>query len=208
MIRKATDSVRRGSTRGQPRSISRHNSRHGRPRGKPDWSPRRPDRSSQKPESPAAPVVVLVEHRDGVFDHLRLGFTTAGFSVTRAKNSAEAVKYFVSETASLLVVNADVPEESPWLLAAKLRLTHPMARIWVYTRQLSTLDLAAANLLAIEELMEHHGKPVQLESKLLDRLGVSTNTALPRPGNLGPGNSGPGNPIQLEPVVATVHGVS
>ena len=203
MIRKATDSALRGSTRGQPRPILRHNSRHGRPRGKPDWSPRRPDRSSQKPEPHAAPVVVLVEHRDGVFDHLRLGFTTAGFSVTRARNSAEAVKYFVSETASLLVVNADAPAESAWLLAAKLRLTHPTARIWVYTRQLTTLDVAAANLLAIEELIEHHGKPIQLESKLLGRLGVSTDTSLPCPGN-----SGPENAIQFEPVAATVCGVN
>ncbi len=203
MIRDVSNSVPQGSTRGQPRSTSQHNSRHGRPRAKPDWSPRRPDRSSQKSESPAAPVVVLVEHCDEVFDRLKHGFTTAGFRVTRARNSAEAVKCYVSEPANLLVVNADVPEESVWLLAAKLRLTHPTARIWVYTRQLTTLDVAAANLLAIEELIEYQGALAQLESKVLDRLRVSTDTALP-----GPGNSSPGNPIQLEPVVATVHGVS
>ena len=162
------------------------------------------DRSSRRSESATVPVVVLVEHRDEVFNRLKDCFTTAGFCVTRVRNSAEAVKCYVSKPANLLVINADASAksawlqaainadasaESAWLLAAKLRLTHPAARIWAYIRQSSTFDVEAANLLAIEELIEYQGKVEQLEAKVLDRLGVSTDVTPPCPGNSGSGNS-------------------
>jgi hypothetical protein len=54
-----------------------------------------------------------------------------------------------------------------------------VARIWAYVFQPSTFDVAAANLLAIEELIEHDGKVAELESQLLDRLGVSANKPAP-----------------------------
>jgi len=139
------------------------------------------DSSSQtaelrRSELPAKPVVVLVEHCDDVFDRLKHCFTMAGFCVTRARDSTEAMRRYVSKPANLLVVNADMPVESAWLLAAKLQLTHPAARIWAYVCQPSTHDVAAANLLAIEELIAYGGEVAKLESELLDRLGVPANS--------------------------------
>ncbi len=141
------------------------------------------DCSSQTPESPAVPVVVLVEHRDDVFDRLKHCFTRAGFCVTRARNSVEAVERYVSEPTNLLVLNANQPAETAWLLVAKLHLTHPAARIWVYIFQPSTFDVAAANLLAIEELIEYDGKVEKLESQLEDRLRASADMPVPCPGS-------------------------
>ena len=137
------------------------------------------DRSSRRSEASAVPVVVLVEHRDDVFDRLKCCFTTAGFRVTRAWNSAPAIKSYVRESADLLVVNADQTAETAWLLAAKLRLTHPAARIWVYIRRPSRFDLAAANLLAIEELIELSPEAAGLQTQVLDRLGLSADKPAP-----------------------------
>ena len=162
MIKQVFDRVPPGMSRGQPYSIPHDNAGFRRPRDEPDCSS-------------AVPVVVLVEHHDDVFDRLTNCFTAAGFRVARATSAGEAIKRYVSEHADLLVVDADRPAESAWLLAAKLRLTHPAARIWVYIFQPSTLDVSAANLLAIEELIEYGGKVAELELHLLDRLGVPAN---------------------------------
>ncbi|MHC4407239.1 MAG: hypothetical protein ACYTG0_47120 [Planctomycetota bacterium] len=82
--------------------------------------------------------------------------------------------------------------ETAWLLAAKLRLTYPAARVWVYIRWPSTFDIDAANLLKIEELIEHGGKPAELQTKTLDRLGVSADVKVPCSGS----------PIGIDPVEA------
>ncbi len=168
MIKQVFDRIPQGLSRGHPDAIPHDNAGYRRPRDEPDCS-------SQTTESSAVPVVVLVEHRDDVFDRLTKCFTAAGLRVARATSAAEAIKHYVSEHADLLVINADRPVESAWLLSAKLRLTHPAARIWVYIFQPSTLDVAAANLLAIEELIEYGGKVAELELQLLDLLGVSAN---------------------------------
>ncbi len=178
---------------------------------------------SRRSQPPAVPVVVLVEHRNEVFNRLKYCFTTAGFCVIRAKSSAEAVKCYVSESANLLVINADASAESAWLqaainvdataesawlLAAKFRLTHPAARIWAYIRQPSTLDVEAANLLAIEELIEYQGKIAQLESQVLDRLRMSTEMSPLPSRKSSSGNSDSGNSVRFEPVAATIYAVN
>jgi len=82
--------------------------------------------------------------------------------------------------------------ETAWLLAAKLRLTHPAARIWVYIRRPSTFDIAAANLFEIEELIEHGGKAADLQTQVMDRLGVSADMKV----------LCSGSPIGIDPVEA------
>ncbi|OHB69925.1 MAG: hypothetical protein A2V70_02405 [Planctomycetes bacterium RBG_13_63_9] len=116
--------------------------------------------------------VLLVEHRDEVSARLAAGLEAAGFRVEQAKNSAKAVKRYVADPTDLLIVNADQTADSAWLLAAKVRLTHPTARIWAYLRQSSVSDVTAANSLPIEELIEYGENLSRLTADILDRLGV------------------------------------
>lgn len=176
MIEQVSDGVPQGPTCGPSDSVPRDNAGHERPGDETACS-------SQTAEPPAVPVVVLVEHRDDVFDRLKHCFAPARLRVVRARTSAEAVARYVSEPASLLVVNANRLAESAWLLAAKLRLTHPAARIWVYICRPSTFDVTAANLLAIEELIEYGGKVAALETRILDRLGASADVSVPCSGS-------------------------
>lgn len=183
MIKQVSDRVPQGPTCGQSGSIPRDQARHGRPRDE-------LGSTSQTAESPATPVVVLAERRDDVFDRLTECFAAAGFRVARARSSADAVKSYLSARADLLVVNADQPAETAWLTAAKLHLTHPAARIWVYIRRPSTFDVTAANLLAIEELIEYGGKAEGLRTQILDRLGVASDMKVPSSGS----------PTRIDPV--------
>ena len=206
MIEQVFDNLPQGFNCGQPDSIPHDNARYRRPGDEPDCS-------SQTAQSSAVPVVVLVEHRDDVFDRLTNCFTAAGFRVARATSAAEAIKRYVSEHADLLVINANRPAESAWLLAAKLRLTHPAARIWAYVFQPSTLDVAAANLLATEELIEYDGKVAELESQLLERLGMPANSM---PVNSMPVNgmpvnkpaSCPGSSARIDPTITAAYALT
>ena len=176
MAKQVSDNVPQGPTCSQSGSIPCDNAGYRRLGDKPACS-------SQTPESPAVPVVVLVEHRDDVFDRLTGCFTTAGFRVVRAMGSAEALQRYVSEPADLLVVNSDQPQETAWLLAGKLHLTHPTAQIWVYICRPSTFDIASASLLAIEELIEHGGETAKLQTQVLNRLGLSADIKAPCSGS-------------------------
>ncbi len=176
MVKEASESVPRCSARCQSGSIPPDNAGSGWPQGGLGCS-------SEATESRAVPVVVLVEQCDETFGHVAECFAIAGFRVARARNSVQAITSQVRESADLLVINADRTMETAWLLAAKLRLTHPEARIWVYIRRPSTFDIDAANLLEIEELIEHGGKAPDLQMQVLDRLGVSAEMKVPRSGS-------------------------
>ncbi len=172
MTKQVSDNVPQGPTCGQFGSIPCDKAGYRLSGGK-------PGEPSQTSKSPAVPVVVLVEHRDDVFDRLIGCFTTAGFRVVRATSSSDAIKWYVSEPADLLVVNSDQPRETAWLLVGKLHLTHPAARTWVYIRRPSASDVAAANMLAIEELIEYDGEAAELQIQILNRLGVSSGIPVP-----------------------------
>ena len=115
-------------------------------------------------------TVLLVESRDDVFSCLAAVFVTAGLRVARAKSPTEAIRRYVRNPAGLLVVNADQPNQSAWLLAAKLRLTHPVACIWVYSRHPSTSDVGVANFLMIDELIDFEGDLSCLTDEVFHRL--------------------------------------
>ncbi len=139
------------------------------------------------PQNPVIPrwTVLLVEHRDEVIARLAADLAAAGFCVVPAKNSTEAIKRYLRHPTDLLLINADHPAESAWLLAAKLHLTHPTARLWVYMCRPSTYDVTAANFLMIDELIEYGGSICRLTAGILDRLGASADsTAFPRRGEL------------------------
>lgn len=116
------------------------------------------------------PTVLMMEHRDDVLCRLTADLAARGVRPTRATNAAQAIRQYVHRPTDVLIVNADHPHESAWLLAAKLHLTHPTARIWVYKRRLSDHDTATAGFLRIDELIEHENDLRCLAMEILDRL--------------------------------------
>jgi DNA-binding NtrC family response regulator len=118
---------------------------------------------------PSVRTILLVEHRDEVSARLATDLAAAGMRTVQAKTTTEGLRRCVREPTALLVVNADQPGESAWLLAAKLHLTHPAARIWVYMHRASTFDVEAANFLTVDELIEYRGDLSRLTGEILAR---------------------------------------
>ncbi len=114
--------------------------------------------------------VLLVEHNDGVFVQIANDLAAVGIRVVRATNAPEAIRCYVAGPADLLLINADQPCESAWLLTAKLRLTHPTARVWVYASRMSNADIAMANAVGVDELIDHGGNVKRVVERILERL--------------------------------------
>jgi response regulator RpfG family c-di-GMP phosphodiesterase len=140
-------------------------------------------RPSQGARDGRAITVLLVQHRDDAFETLAGELAVLGVRAIRATSNAGALSRYVCEPADLLVVDGDQPGESAWLLAAKLRLTHPAARVWVYLRFATDSDVSMANHLAVDELIEYGGEVLRLATEMLQRLDESFD--LPRPGRPG-----------------------
>jgi len=130
--------------------------------------------------TPSARTILLVEHRDEVFARLATDLAAAGIEAVRAKTTTEGLGRYVREPTALLVVNADQPGESAWLLAAKLHLTHPVARIWVYMHRPSTSDVEAANFLMVDELIEYQGDLSRLTAEILARFEPAARSSASR----------------------------
>lgn len=118
-------------------------------------------------------AVLLVESRDDVFDRLARDLAAARVQVVRARSSTEAIGRYLRNPECLLVVNADKPGGSAWLLAAKLHLTHPAARIWAYQHRPLSFDLLAAKFLDVEELIEYRGDLSRLTCQIMRRLNAA-----------------------------------
>lgn len=138
----------------------------------------RPRRCSE-PETARAAVcafpgklkrVLLVEHRDEVFDRLAVDLVSIQFHVTRAFTASAASRRFAACPSDLMIAHVDLPDESGWLLAAKLRLVFPTARIWLYTAHPSALDRNRARYLGVARLMHYGGDLLRLGGKVLNRL--------------------------------------
>jgi len=125
-----------------------------------------------------APCVLLVEHRDEVFARLADDLAAAGLHVIRATTALEAFYHAVGREPRLLIANRDLPGQSAWLLAARLRYIAPAIRIWIYQPWKSALSVAMGNMLGVDALLQYGGDLFRLSDAILDSLaGCPTFTA-------------------------------
>lgn len=117
-------------------------------------------------------TILLVEYRDEVFARLADDLTTMGMWVERACSTAEAFRWIVGRSPDLVIVNADMPNGGGWLLAAKLRLSRPTARIWLYAPRPRSFeyDHALARFLGVAELIHYQGDLFLLAEEIRRRL--------------------------------------
>lgn len=114
------------------------------------------------------PTVLLVEHRDEVFARLATDIAGFGIRVVRAKSATEATHLYEKYKPVLLVGNVDLPEQSGWLMTAKLRLFDRRIRIWLYRRQPSDYGQEIANFLNVDSLLSYQGDLLRLSERIID----------------------------------------
>ncbi|MGO8688828.1 MAG: response regulator [Thermoguttaceae bacterium] len=126
-------------------------------------------------------TILLVEHRDEVFARIASDLAAGGILVQRVSRGAEASRIFARSAVDLVLVNAELPDESGWLLSKKLRMLDAEACIWIYTPRASAADVSMANFVMADELIEYHGDLWRLAGEIADRLGVSLGTTAESP---------------------------
>ncbi len=114
------------------------------------------------------PTVLLVEHRDEVFARLATDMAEFGIRVLRAKSTNEAMKLYDKQKPTLIVGNVDLPGQSGWLMAAKLRLFDRGVCIWLYQRQPSNYGQEIATFLGVDVLVPYQGDLLSLSERVVD----------------------------------------
>jgi response regulator RpfG family c-di-GMP phosphodiesterase len=108
-----------------------------------------------------------VEYRDEVFARLAMDLAQAGMRVVRAKTAAEAIPLFARHAPALVLANLDMPDQSGWLLAAKLRFICPHTRVWLYHPWTSQYAEGMATFLKVDELLEYGGDLLGLSEAVI-----------------------------------------
>jgi len=113
------------------------------------------------------PTALLVEHRDEVFARLATDLAEAGMRVVRAKSAIGALKLYARYAPSLVLANVDLPDQSGWLLTAKLRFVDPDVPVWLYYPRSSPRQTRAAAYLAVGELLDYGGDLLGLSDAIV-----------------------------------------
>jgi hypothetical protein len=78
--------------------------------------------------------------------------------IPRATTAHEVVRHYAEHPFTLVVANLDLPDQSGWLLAAKLNFVDPTAAIWLYEPVRSNMHAAMAKFLRVDELFSIRGQ--------------------------------------------------
>jgi hypothetical protein len=123
-----------------------------------------------QPELPERPQVILAEHRDLAFARLSADLARCGFAVLRARTGSAATALCHRRSPLFVLANVGLPDQTGWLLAAKLTCVRPRKRVWLYKPFLSPCDLSMAGFLGIDELLESSGPLIDLSAAMLVRI--------------------------------------
>lgn len=111
--------------------------------------------------------MLIVEFRDAVFNRLAAHFRLAGIQVARARCGFEVMVQIMMIRPQLVVANVDMRGQSGWLLAAKIRLVEPSPPVWLYKPKKTATDVAMANFVQAEELLEYGNDLERLSGAVL-----------------------------------------
>jgi len=134
----------------------------------------RPDDSRVSPlkdaefEGESRPTALLVDHRDEVFARIATDMAESGMRVVRAGSATEALKLCGRYEPTLVVANLDLPDQSGWLLAGKLRFVDRRIHVWLYQPQSSHYDHGIASCLNVDELLDYRGDLLGLSETIVE----------------------------------------
>ena len=126
-------------------------------------------------------MAMLVEYRDEVCARIATDLAEWGMRVIRAQSAGEALRMCGRYDPFLVVANLDLPDQSGWLLAGKLRLVDRRIRVWLYQPRLSRHDKGMAKYLHVDALLDYGGDLLGLSETILDLMAdrrEPTNTAI------------------------------
>ncbi len=114
--------------------------------------------------------VLILEYRDDVFSSLKSLFNSNGIRVTRAESPTALAERAAGFGADLIVINADSPGESGWLMCAKLRLQRQQQTLWIYAANSLPCPEQWADVSGANQIIVHGGVVAKLNAAIQARL--------------------------------------
>jgi hypothetical protein len=114
--------------------------------------------------------VLLAEYRDEVFARLAADLREAGCSVRRAECGAKAGPLCQTTPVGLFITHVDLPDESGWLTAAKVRLLLPDVPIWLYTPGEVPFGASLAEYVGVDQRIHYGGDLWRLSEDIIGLL--------------------------------------
>ncbi len=96
-------------------------------------SSRQQTRRSVSVQSSLPRHVLIVEFRDEIYASLSRVLEDEGLAVSRAEKASEVAAMSSGTSRDIVLINEAMPDESGWLISAKLRLSNTPRRLWMYT---------------------------------------------------------------------------
>ena len=115
-------------------------------------------------------TALVVEPSDALYFQIATILIQSGYRVTRAKTGWSAVNAALSQTPSLLIANATLPDQSGWLMTKKLQLTDPTCCVWIYKSFCTARDRAMAKFLGLAWLINYRGVAGELSQLIGERV--------------------------------------
>jgi CheY-like chemotaxis protein len=121
---------------------------------------------------PAPPKrrVLVVEFRDEVYAGLKTMLQDSGLEVERAERGSAVAACARRFAPDLILVNEDMPDESGWLIACKLRLGAKRCPAWIYAPRLPRCHREWQQFAGVSEVIVYDGVLLRLTVELRARL--------------------------------------
>jgi len=113
-------------------------------------------------ETLVRPRVLTVECRDEVYAKLKALLDDECCDVARAELGATVASALRQFAPDLILVNGEMPDESGWLIACKMRLRRCLQPVWLYAARPRRLPAAWKDLSGVDKLIQYDGVLPQL----------------------------------------------
>lgn len=128
---------------------------------------------SHRPVAKMRSRVLIGEFRDEVFADLAALFESQGFGVTRAHCGIAMTSQVQKSCPDLVVLSERFPDQSGWLVAAKLQMCRTPPRVWLYASRLPARVHVQQEVCRIDEVLAYGGILSRLRHQVLELIGSS-----------------------------------
>ncbi len=125
---------------------------------------------ASRPPDLRRPSVLVVEFCDAEYARLKAQLEDYGFQTGRAVSGAAVASSFSRLGPDLVLLNADMPDESGWLITAKLRIAGHQAPVWLYAQREPPSQAVWQLVSGVNEVIVYDGSPVALASLVRSQL--------------------------------------
>jgi len=103
-----------------------------------------------------SPPCLILAHADGVYEGLiARGFRRMGWDLYSARSGPEVRRLVRMLEADLVIMDADLPEESGWLTCDKLTREQPLVKVILVSDNLSARNQELAAFVGASALVRH-----------------------------------------------------